>query len=55
MKILSLLLFSAIALTMPRLANVHESPSYGLPNSTTDSDCTYRGGSRREDCVPPLR
>ncbi len=55
MKILSLLLFSAIALTMPTLANVHESPSYGLSNSTTDSDCTYRGGSRREDCIYLLR
>jgi hypothetical protein len=55
MKILSLLLLSAIALTMPAITNVHESPSYGLSNSTTDSDCTYRGGSRREDCPYPVR
>jgi len=48
MKILSLLLISAIAWAMPALADTHESPSYGLHNST--SDCTYRGGSRREDC-----
>jgi hypothetical protein len=55
MKILSVLLISAITFTMPTLADAHESPSYGLRNSTSETDCTYRGGSRREDCSYLLR
>jgi hypothetical protein len=51
MKILSVLLISAIAFPMPALADAYESPSYGLPNAI--SDCIYRGGGRRENCFYP--
>ncbi|MGI2907569.1 MULTISPECIES: hypothetical protein [Tolypothrichaceae] len=53
MKILAVLLISAIAFTMPALADAYQSPSYDLPNAM--SDCTYRGGGRREDCLYLLR
>jgi hypothetical protein len=49
MKILAVFLISAIALTMPVLANAHKSPNYDLRNAI--SDCTYRGAGRREDCL----
>ncbi|MCV3214722.1 hypothetical protein OGM63_14555 [Plectonema radiosum NIES-515] len=52
MKILAVLFISAIAFPMPVLFNAYESTSYGLPNSI--SDCTYRGGGRREDCLYPV-
>ncbi|MGI8505155.1 MAG: hypothetical protein ACR2LR_29120 [Hassallia sp.] len=53
MKILAVLFISAFALTMPALADAHKSPNYGLSNAL--SDCTYRGGGRREDCLYPQR
>jgi hypothetical protein len=52
MKILPALLIGAIALTSPALAADYQPPSTGtLSTGTKESDCTYRGSDRREECI----